>query len=53
MLSRQFIRNIRLHTTARWFTHSSVKQETNKVDKIPTQKSAVNTKDTEGVIGKK
>jgi hypothetical protein len=53
MLSRQFVHNTQLCTITRWFTHSSIKRETNKMDKIPTQKSAENIKDTDGIIGKK
>ncbi|XP_012225372.1 UPF0389 protein GA21628 [Linepithema humile] len=51
MLPRQFVYNTRLRTITRWFTHSTIKRETNKMDKIPTQKSAENIKETDGIIG--
>lgn len=52
MLLRQFIQNTRLPVITRWFTYSSIKRDINKVDKIPTQKSAENIKNADGVIGK-
>jgi len=53
MLSRQFVHNTQLRTIIRGFTQNSIKRETNKMDKIPTKKSAENIKETDGVIGKK
>jgi len=52
MLSRLFVHNTQLRAITRWFTGNGIKQETNKMDKIPTQKSAENIK-TDSVIGKK
>lgn len=52
MQSKQIIHSAKLHVIARWFTRSSITQESNKMDKIPTQRNNETVKKTDGVLGK-
>ncbi|XP_072742782.1 UPF0389 protein CG9231 [Anoplolepis gracilipes] len=49
MLSKQIVRSTKLH--ARWFTHSNITQETNKMDKISAQRNNKNVKKIDSVLG--
>lgn len=52
MLLKQIANSIKLHAIARWFTCSSITQETSKMDKIAAQRNTENVKKTNGVLGK-
>ncbi|XP_029171727.1 UPF0389 protein GA21628-like [Nylanderia fulva] len=51
MLLKNIIYSAKMHTKARWFTHSSILQETNKTDKISEQKTNKKIKEIDSVLG--